>query len=251
VTRLPTQVPDAAAEVDESQKSLSLMSVAKSDDAEAGILLDEPKTPGKVLNKGSLLILLLFVVAAGVLYAMRARHNSGAASVGNKEAEAKIEQKLVQLTMPGGIAPGDSMSQASLAALFKDTDAIVRRFSADPTERLVPIEQVKKNPFVLPVYESAASPVAAPVQAQTTKKAPKVDEGVKLEQELKGLKLTSVMTGRTRVAVINSQFLQEGQKIGSFTVKSITSTGVTLESNGKAFPLSMDDKPGPPSIRGK
>jgi hypothetical protein len=245
-------MPEAAAEVDESQKSLSLMSVAKNDEGEAGILLDEPKAPGKVLNKGSLLILLLFVVAAGVLYAMRARHNSGAASVGNKEAEAKIEQKLVQLTMPGGIAPGDSMSQASLAALFKDTDAIVRRFSADPTERLVPIEQVKKNPFVLPVYESAAGPVAAPVaQAQTTKKPPKVDEGAKLEQELKGLKLTSVMTGRTRVAVINSQFLQEGQKIGSFTVKSITSTGVTLESNGKAFPLSMDDKPGPPSIRGK
>jgi len=64
-----------------------------------------------------------------------------------------------------------------------------------------------------------------------------------LQGELKKYKLYSVMTGPRNVAVVNGDFVQERQRLGSFTVVKIDPLAVTLQAEGETFQLTIDNDP--------
>lgn len=210
--------------------------------------LDFETKPKRSISQGTLLLLGVLVVAGGGLYLMR--FSQGNVNNANAKAvEAKIEQALAKLAQPAGLAPDDPLAKNNLNALFKDTNSIIAMFASDPSQRQVPIDYVKKNPFAL---EQAKKPEPT---AENPTPTPTRDNGArkKLAAEAQDLKLQTVMKGRAgSIAVINGQFIQVGQKFQSFTVKSIEGMAVELEAGGEVFTLKMEEKPGTGnSIRGE
>ena len=134
----------------------------------------------------------------------------------------------------------DPLARKNLDTLFQNTDSIVTMFATDISQRQVPIEYVKQNPFVMLSYHPVAVPVGDPLLT------PVHDESQhrKLLTEVKDLKLQTVMRGRVPIAIISGQFVQPGQTIGSFKVKAIRGLTVELESNGESYTLTMEEKPG-------
>jgi hypothetical protein len=198
-----------------------------------------PRTGGRFLNQSTLLILLVFAVAGGSIYAMRMRQSDIGANPVNRTAEARVADALAKLSQPQAMDPADPLQPPNLNKLL-DLNAIVDWFASDHTDRQVPLENLQKNPFVV---------VVMPVAPQDPKViTPQIDKQnderlQQLKLEFGDLKLQSIVNGSRPIAVINGVFVQQGQKIGSFMVRSISGVSVELESQGKTFTLQMDASP--------
>lgn len=227
---------------DESEKSLSLMGgVVGPEGLPEASDFNAPPEGKRGISHGTLLILAVMIVAACTLYVMRHGQVDMTTSPGAREVEAKIEQALAKLSKPDALSPDDPLVQSNLKTLFRDTNAIVAMFSRDVSQRQVPIDYIKKNPFVMPSYRVAApSATGSPDRGERNETA----QHRKMLAEFKELKLQTIMKGRVPIAVINGQFLQIGQSMGVFKVKSINGLTVQLEAGGETFTLTMEEKPG-------
>ncbi len=190
-----------------------------------------PSRTGK-LGEGMIVLGVVLAVAAGALWVMRA---SGAVNVTEPASaiELKIEQALAQMT-------GQSMPAASddLGTWINDSDSLIQRFNDDGTEKQVPLNDLVRNPFALargkPTAE--AGPTAA-VDPEAQRRQQRVRD---LRNELQGLELQTVMSGRSPLAVISGQVVREGQTLGSFTIASIEPRTAILTAEGNTYRLSMN-----------
>lgn len=202
----------------------------------------------KSVSTSTLVVLLVASIAAGTLYLMR-KSGTDTSTIGGKEIEAKIEMALAKLSQPGAMASQDPLQKGNLDKLFSDTDSIVHMFASDSTTRQVPIEFVKKNPFAMPMERTVVVPTATGEKVVVQRQDDFRER--KLREELKDLKLQTVMRGRVPVAIINGNFVQVDQKVGSFTLKSIDDLGVKLEADGLSFSLTMEDKNPSKGLKGR
>jgi hypothetical protein len=196
---------------------------------------------GRSFNHGTLLLLMVFVIAAGTIWAMRMSQGELTLSSATKQLEAKVEAALSKLSAPN--SRGDA-AKSNLNKLFQDTDQIVAVFSDDPATHQVPISHVQKNPFYIHIRRELP-------KTKDTPKGPSQEELERnrkltmLEKEFDSLKLQSVIDGgRTPVAVINGELLQTGEVIGSFRIKSIQAKllKVELVNPLKSYTLKMDTR---------
>lgn len=190
----------------------------------------------QVLTQGTMLILIVFVISAGTLYGMRLSQRETGVSASTRNAEAQIDKALQKLASRGNTTSNSSDDLNQLDKLFQDTKSIRDIFNNDPTERQVPAEYVKKNPFVLPDYRPVEAPIKDP-EEEKNKARTKLLAG--LNRELNRLVLQSIMQGPRPVAIISGQMVQPGQDIGSFTVNTIHDLWVELTSEGESFSLRM------------
>lgn len=187
--------------------------------------LDGGRTHLPAINQGTLLIILVTLVAAGALYAMRAtRGDLGGGSAG-KAVEAKIEQALAKLTRPEALRSDDPLLTRNLARLFADTDAIIDIFAVDPAEQQVPMAELKKNPFRMLTAASPHDPDAALRQAERDRAKLKKQ----LTDEYQALRLQSVSGGRLPIAMIGNNMYREGDRLGSFLVRRIRTEDLAVE----------------------
>lgn len=201
-------------------------------EAMEGQELEDLAVPRWRRSRGSLLVVLVAVVAGAGLYLMRATQGDLKASAQSRTVEAKVEEALAKLTGKGGGAGG---AGGSLSLLFKDTEAILSRFQHDPAQRQVPVEFLKKDPFVeVGVLSGEREETAAMDAAKRSR----------LRREVQGLRLETVMQGARPLAIINGEIVGVGQKIGSFTVCGISGLAVELEAEGQRFTLSMEEAEG-------
>lgn len=193
---------------------------------------DSKKRGGSLLNQTGLVIVAVAVVAIASLYAMRLTQGDLAGS-GSTEAESKIENWLIRVQNPRSLPDDSPLLPENRDDLFGDTDTILAMFADDQSKHQVPVEYVKKNPFVLP-GEGVATGPALPV--------PDGSRGMKaLSDELEQYRLDSVMTGGARsIAVINGEFYGIGAKVGSFTIESMDPMSVGLMADGNRFVLTID-----------
>lgn len=227
------------AEEDESNKTMSLMGgvVRAGELPEADLELQSMKPPNKLLSHGTLLIVAVFIVAAGSLYAMRFGAGDVKANVGD-QVEKKIQDALARISTNTQTDSGKQLTPESLKELLGDTDDYLSIFSFDPTSRQVQVEFLKKNPFALPVFKSQvqeqkSDPDLAKLQKELEKKR------MELKKEFDKLILQSIMQGPRPVAIINGELYKPGQALGSFVVQSILELSVVLEHEGETFVLEM------------
>ena len=232
---------------DESEKTISLMGgvVRPEGLPEADLELQSMKGPSKFLGHGTLLLVIVFVIAVGSLWAMRVGQGDLRSSTQAKAVEAKVEQALAKLSKPAAMAKDDPLRPKNLQALLNDTDEIVAMFAADPTRHQVPIENVKKNPFVI----HRPKPKEAEQEEHARPKPPKEDPIKLLKNELAKYEVQSIVQGARPVAIINGDFLQPGQTLGSFKVTEIRDLVVVLEAEGHTFTLEMKEDPNAPTRR--
>lgn len=219
--------------------SLSLMGgIVKGDGFDAADLdLTSMDSGGGVLSKGTLLILLIAMIGAGSLYAMRASQTDMSTNEKMRKIEADVENKLIEIK-------GNSDFAADFSTNNSVTDEILGHLTNNATEKQVPVEFTKKNPFVRP---------AKKVEVKVADTGPKIDESEvakqrererllrNLKKELDGLTLKSVLPNGSRsVAVIGSKVVQVGHTVGSFKVTKIANVTVTLTAAGETFNLTLE-----------
>lgn len=226
---------------EEEPSSLSLMGgVAKPEGLPeaADLDMDALQASSRKVSQGTMIILLVVLIAAGSLYAMRIGQGDLSAGGVPTEVMTKIEAALAR-NSPTATAQA-SVQKASMKAAFRDTESIVSMFNSDITKRQVPIEYVQKNPFALPIQ--AKSEVA--LSADNPSDALRIKElQRKLQTEFDKFSLQSVMANaRIPVVVIDGEFFKAGQTIGSFTIVKIHDRGVDMTADGVTFTLSMQDQ---------
>lgn len=222
----------------DTEQALALMSgVARPENGPDGgepEFLDAPR--GAKMSQSTMVLLGVLIVAAGSIYLMRLSQTEASASTASKEVEARIEQAIAKLMNKEAMSENDPLHKRNLDNLMEEPAAVMSVLNADPTRKQVPLEFVQKNPFTLPSARVTTITSAAPTRTG--------DPLRKLENELKDLKLQSVMNGgRTPVALINNQLVQPGQTLGSFTVKAITGMTVELVAGEHVFKLNMEENP--------
>lgn len=227
----------AAAPIDDDAPTMPLMGVMKADALPDAADLDVTavKSPNRMLNQGTMIVIAAFVVGAGSIYAMRIAQAGTSGGVAS-EVEQKIEQTLIQLSNRQLISPESGVHGDHIAWVRDGGQAILKLLQDDGVEKQVPIEFVKKNPFRLAVVAKATLP-DEPVVAVDTAAIQRIR---KAREEFAKLRLQTVMKGRPNAAVINDEIYREGQKIGLLTVTRIDPLSVTLSVEGQDFVLKMN-----------
>lgn len=184
-----------------------------------------------------LLIALVVVLGAGGIYAMSLRNNGIIGGMTSPETESKMREFLARIT-------ADKMSGRSTQDEFNATteipDEILQVFELDPTQKQVPIDFVKKNPFER-TQKVAAQETNTDTQNHNNVQREAERQRQRLQKELAGLELQSVIGGRRPVAMINGDLVQKNQRIGSFIVADIRDMKVYLKAGETVFELAMDD----------
>jgi len=230
-----------AAEGDQTQSMSLLGGVARPEglpEADAsGIENADGSGAGRAISQGTVLVIVVAVIAAGSIYAMRLTQGKIANERG-AQVEAKMEQILAKLTNPAAISSDDPLHPDTMKALFQDTDKIVGMLETDTDGQQVPVEYVKKNPFELPIQKEADTPT------QNVSDRNRERQLKRLQGELKRFSLQTVMNGASGpIAVIDGEFYKKGKTLGSFRIANIDASAltVTLSAAGKSFKLTMND----------
>ena len=233
---------------DEEPSSLSLMGgVAKPEGLPeaADLDMDVMNNSGHKVSQGTMVIVMVVLIAAGSLYAMRLGQGDLSAGGVPTEVMTKIEAALAKSSpTAGGKA---TVQNSSMKSAFRDTQTIVNMFNTDVTSSQVPIEYVQKNPFALPI----AAKVETKLSADNPGDALRIKEKQrKLQAAFDKLTLQSVMANaRIPVVIIDGQFYKAGQEVGPFTIVKIHDRGVDVTAEGMNFTMSMEDKVKPQSGR--
>lgn len=181
------------------------------------------------VNEGILLLVGFLLIACAVLFVMR-KTGAMSPSTGASADEIKIEQALAQLatvdTDTGGVG-----------SLIQDTATVVAVFAHDPSKKQVLLEQLSKNPFVMPGSETNVSETIEPVTNPADLRQQIRNQ--KIRAELKKFELQTVVEGKVPMAVISGKVVKAGQKLGSFEVKSIEKMSVILQVDGNTYRLQM------------
>lgn len=225
---------DKSGDSAEEPNALTLMGVMGGAGGDADLDLQSMSEGSRLLNRGTMLVLAVVIIAAGALYGMRMSQSDAGTSEEVKSAEAKIDKLMAK--------------KVSVDGALGDTEVILTVLNDDRTRRQVPIEFTKQNPFLLLLEQAKAEgPAKAVKPAEDPEAIRRAELKQKLDAEFKKLNIQSVVpTGRTPVAIINNKILKVGQEIGSFTVKDIRNTTVVLEAEGQQYSLSLESDPNKP-----
>lgn len=188
-------------------------------------------------SKTPLILLAVLLVAGGTLYGMRMTGGIDSSDTTTAEAEKKIEAALRRLTGGTSAPATDPLVKRNLDELFRDTEDVITLFGDDPTENQVELENVKKNPFELIVMRKESDDSTAEAVAAIDKVKAKRLEALK--KELATIKLQSIMSGKTALAVIDGKVVREGDAVGSFQITSISPYGVRLTAEGNIYTITM------------
>lgn len=204
--------------------------------------LDEESSVDSIGSRGVLgrssLLLLVFTVACASLWLMRRSQIEVPASEGAQQIEQKIEEALARL------ASADTPLADAGAAGSADIVAI---FAGNGADQQVPVQYLKKNPFVVGMPPVPVGEAAKPAAAKTGKDQPAAASGAprptrtdELRKELESLRLQAVMQGNLPMTIINGQIIKPGQQIGSFRLVKILEREVRMECDGQTFRLRME-----------
>lgn len=191
----------------------------------------------KLAQQSAIIVLIVSVVAFGALMGMRMTQSNGTAEAASQETIAFLDNFDSKRQNPENIDPNDPMSKAAIGSFLKSAEEVVRVIQADRTEKHVPIEQVKKNPFTL--YEKKAK--EPEVDTAAIAEAKRKQQLESYYGELTRVKIQSLVGGGRPRAFIGGELYKIGDKLGSFEIVGIDHRTVTFTVPG--FELRPGETP--------
>jgi len=235
-----THNTDQASESDGQASVMSMMS-GEANDQPLGMEEEaEGDASGPTINSSLVIIGVVAVVLVGAVVLMRSLQTNELDEGGvSPKLQAKVEQ-YIGGNKASADAGGATDAGKSIPGMNRNTGSIVAMFSQDFSDKQVPIEFVKKNPFRLSLPE----PKQKPQDTKEDKPDPEQQRRkrlAKLRNQADRLTLQSVMGGDSPVAVIDGELYQRGDRVGPFTIHSISRLRVKVKAAGEMFTLTMDD----------
>jgi hypothetical protein len=197
----------------------------------------------KRLSQQSFLIgLIVTVVAFGVLAGMRYTQKGAHASSISPETQQFMDSLEIQIANLEKMDPNSPLHPDQIRETFRGTDAIVAAIQNDPTQKQVPVEQVKMNPFT-PVFAKTVE-VVEQVDDTEVRRTQRLKA---LYQELSRIEVQSLVGGARARAFIGGELYKVGDTVGSFTIEvidnrrvSFSVAGLELRPDEPTFTLGME-----------
>jgi hypothetical protein len=174
------------------------------------------------VSTGTLILLLVVVVAGGVLYIMR-QFGLG----------TRLELVDVKIDYPiDGSATVSTEQHQQVLASLRDSSTTVQ----------VPLNEVKKNPFQLGLREEEAAPEPTSQSPFDREAAERARRKQMIQSTFASLELNSVVGGSVPIARISGDNVRIGDRLKDlFTVRSIRGRSVELVADGEVYILTMGD----------
>lgn len=229
MNELQPQNPNSADDVNENSMAMLSAVSGNAEDLGAPADLDySAMDSGKSIGGGTMILVIVFLVAAGAIYFMRTSQGEIGMSDTAKKFEAKIEQTLAKLVNQKALAPDDPLRPENMKELFGDTEVVLGDLEKNPTDHQVPISHVQKNPFYLGTKKKEVKKVDDKPKGPDPRLL-KFERRLRdLNDEFRGLALQTVVGGGRPMAIINGDLLAPGQSAGSFRISKIDKLSVTL-----------------------
>jgi hypothetical protein len=183
------------------------------------------------VNGSTFVLVGAFASALAVIYLMGLQNRPQTASAEQMAHDVRERSAITELLEKKGKAD-------DLKGLFTDTRKLVKMFYSYLGTQRSDVPQLSHDPFGPTEPAAAPAPVREAVQIVSENPA----DAEKLRQvaeQFKGLKLHSVMLGRTPVAMINRNMVQVGNRLGDLTVVSIEADRVLLGYEKNVFELKL------------
>jgi hypothetical protein len=185
-------------------------------------------------NGGSIVLIAVIVLALAGLWFMRAISRVSASTGGNNEVEVMIEKFFQR--QKAAAPKGDG-------ATIGSTDPnVITLLSSTYTERQVPLDQVKSNPFILPGEGVIKDPTTGNVDKDFEKRLQtRKSELVRAQAKLE---LKTVMLGSEPLASISGKIVRKGDEITidpenvTFRVTGIGQDSVDLLAEDAEFEIT-------------
>lgn len=183
----------------------------------------------KPLNT-STLIMGGFLLACGIgTYFM---YNRNATARTAPTAESAAAQSTITQFLSDDKANVNRMKD-----LLENTEKAVSQFKNAPGKAQVPIEDLQTNPFRFAQSDQAEAP-AEDVDAVTARKREEAARAATIKAA-QALNLQFIVSGRKKSCMINNARYVEGDKVGDFTIDSISSDAVVIARGDAKFELRM------------
>lgn len=128
----------------------------------------------------------------------------------------------------------DNENIALMKQTLKDTEKVVQQFRSYPAQTQVPLSELKSNPF-----RELAPKADAPVAKNNDDEA---KEHAKVVNAVAELHLQSIMRGgKYKACMINNTLYKEGEQVGIFTLRQVSTGTVVIESGKYRFELKMQN----------
>lgn len=188
---------------------------------------DSPAAPANAwassLSKSTWVMVGLFILGVGFIGLLSLRSGPSKANATDRDAEKKVDQFIAQ----------SQQQQGKTVQNFQDTKKVVDDFYNYASRHQVPVDDLKSNPFIFGKMEPG-TPAAA--QGMTPRRL------AELQRQCTGYRLQSILMGtRGGTAIIDSNFVAVGHKVGPFTVKAIYPKSVDLVCDGTIFTLRLPE----------
>lgn len=194
----------------------------------------EDDTPNSRINSGAVIIAIVILTASASVIGMRAVSKSAGAEIakGNTEVESQIESFLDTLTTSEQNTSATKVSEAS----------VMKVLSTPYSEHQIPLEDVKKNPFITNPDDVSTDPDENNSKnSQTAWEQQRTDMIAQYQAAADRIVVSSIMGGSSPLANINGKYVRIGDTLSVepdsmlFTIKSISGGIVTLYAEVKEF----------------
>jgi len=188
-------------------------------------------------NDATIVLVGTLVVGAGILVGMR--------WLGSQSANLGVD-KAIEKTVNEFLGRSSKETAQSRSRSSSESDVMLNSLTDDRTESQVPLEQVKKNPFVLRLGRAASTTVdegALLDDAVSREQARLAQLRLTYDRDIVRMRLSSIMgqPGK-RVAVLDNLVVQVGDVLKEvFVVTDITAFEVVLQAEGMEFRKSLKD----------
>jgi hypothetical protein len=189
--------------------------------AEAGYVSEQQ---AKSLNKGTLMVSGMVLVAAAATFLMYVRGGPDAATASPGAAGQTITTFLND----------GEQNIRNMEQMLMETQRVVDQALSYNTNSQVPLEELQTNPF----RHETTQRQAAQTEDQELKR--REEQRVAALQAVQALQLQSIMHGDTRRAcMINGTLYGEGQQVNGFTIQRINPHSIIVQRGEYRFELRM------------
>ncbi len=221
---------DASQPSDETQ-ALSMFSGGMDDDDAALTegFSNESGVAG-LLSNNRVLIAGVAIVAAGCLGVMKMTFSKESTGFLDAAAEANVTNAVNEFASRKNAGEDPETMGEGIGGLMDITE-VIDMMHRRAEDQQVPLDLVAKDPFASqarPAEDTSAQEAAELAEAQRS-------WANGLDREAERLTLDGVMLGANPIAIINGEFYQASQTIGSFTVSTIEDGRVELVASDEAM----------------